>query len=282
MRIAIWPGTRGTVLLFQGRTEYLEKYGEVVDRLTSDGWAVIAHDWRGQGLSDRPQPDPNLGDIKDFASYQEDVDAVVAAADAAELPQPRVLVAHSMGGGIGLAAINRGLPVKAAVFSAPMWDLPRPKMFGRLAYIILTFAVRFGQGRRYFVGTTPRNHALDQPFAINPLTGDKAQYANFIAQLKAHPDLNLGGPSLRWIRAALRLGRQLTRSPAPGLPILTILGTREAVVSSEAIIRHTGRQPLGELVKIEGGNHEIFLETPKRQATAWAAIEGFLNRVTSG
>lgn len=276
----MWHGTRGTIWLFQGRTEYIEKYGPVVAHLTQAGWGVVSLDWRGQGLSDRPKPDPNLGDIRDFATYQLDVDAVLSMPGASALPRPWVLMAHSMGGGIGLAALNRGVDMQAAVFSAPMWDLPRPRFVGPFAQTLLAFAIRSGQGRRYFVGTTPRNHALDQPFPINPLTGDKKLYAAFVAQLKAHPDLNLGGPSLRWIRAALRLGRQLARAPAPSLPILTLLGTRETVVSSEAIRQQTARQPAARLVEIEGGNHEIFIETPERQAIAWREIDAFLADIT--
>ncbi len=56
LRFARWappPGRKGTVCLFQGRAEYIEKYFETVRDLRSRGFAVATFDWRGQGMSDR-------------------------------------------------------------------------------------------------------------------------------------------------------------------------------------------------------------------------------------
>ena len=47
---------KGTVCIFPGRTEFIEKYFEVVRDLRARGFAVAVLDWRGQGLSDRARP----------------------------------------------------------------------------------------------------------------------------------------------------------------------------------------------------------------------------------
>ena len=52
-----------------------------------------------------------------------DFDEMVGFARAQGLPEPYYLMAHSMGGCIGLRALMRGAPVKAAAFSAPMWGI---------------------------------------------------------------------------------------------------------------------------------------------------------------
>ncbi|HSO20446.1 MAG TPA: alpha/beta hydrolase, partial [Desulfosarcina sp.] len=39
---------RGTVLFLNGRTEFMEKYGEVVDELNLRRYDVYSCDWRGQ------------------------------------------------------------------------------------------------------------------------------------------------------------------------------------------------------------------------------------------
>ena len=44
---------RGTVLLFPGRTEYIEKYGRTASDLAAGGYDTLCIDWRGQGLADR-------------------------------------------------------------------------------------------------------------------------------------------------------------------------------------------------------------------------------------
>jgi lysophospholipase len=54
LRFARWappPGRKGTVCLFQGRAEFVEKYFETVRDLRARGFAVATLDWRGQGLS---------------------------------------------------------------------------------------------------------------------------------------------------------------------------------------------------------------------------------------
>src|SRR3954454_10989135 len=46
------PSTpRGSVILSTGRSEPIEKYGEVIGELLARGFVVLAHDWAGQGLS---------------------------------------------------------------------------------------------------------------------------------------------------------------------------------------------------------------------------------------
>src|SRR5205807_248701 len=75
LRYARWappPGRKGTVCVFQGRTEFIEKYFEVVRDLRARGFAVATFDWRGQGLSQRPLYDRNKGHIESFAEYATD------------------------------------------------------------------------------------------------------------------------------------------------------------------------------------------------------------------
>ena len=66
---------RGTVLLFPGRTEYVEKYGRVARDLVAAGYSVVAFDWRGQGLADRPQHRRDMGHVISFDEYRQDVSA---------------------------------------------------------------------------------------------------------------------------------------------------------------------------------------------------------------
>src|ERR1700744_5118098 len=61
------PGRKGTVCVFQGRAEFIEKYFEVVRDLRARGFAVATFDWRGQGLSDRPLRDRYRGHVMSFA-----------------------------------------------------------------------------------------------------------------------------------------------------------------------------------------------------------------------
>src|SRR5262245_43712572 len=78
LRFARWPslaGNRGTVCLFQGRTEFIEKYFETINELRQRGFAVATMDWRGQGHSSRQLPDRRKGYVRDFLEFEADADA---------------------------------------------------------------------------------------------------------------------------------------------------------------------------------------------------------------
>ncbi|WP_236638272.1 alpha/beta fold hydrolase [Mangrovicoccus ximenensis] len=121
-------GPKGTVLCFPGRTEYIEKYGPTARDFMAAGYGFAAIDWRGQGLADRLLSDPRLGHVDRFADYQRDVAAFLAHAGEAGLPKPWFLLAHSMGGAIALQSLEAGLEVRAAAFSAPMWQVAMAKV----------------------------------------------------------------------------------------------------------------------------------------------------------
>src|SRR5262249_17017838 len=75
IRFASWQSVlkerRGTVCILPGRTEFIEKYFEVVGELRRRGFAVAVLDWRGQGGSSRLTRNPLKGHINDFAEYEE-------------------------------------------------------------------------------------------------------------------------------------------------------------------------------------------------------------------
>src|SRR5262249_9644864 len=75
LRYARWPSAlkqrHGTVCIFTGRTEFIEKYFEVVGELRRRGFAVAVLDWRGQGGSGRLMRNSLKGHINDFAEYEE-------------------------------------------------------------------------------------------------------------------------------------------------------------------------------------------------------------------
>ena len=150
LRAGYWPAAppQGTVLLMQGRTEYLEKYGPWAEELNRAGFDVLSLDWRGQGLSDRLIDNPFPSHITDFADYQRDVIELVVAAGDMDLPQPWHLLGHSMGGAIGLAALMADLPVASAAFSAPMWGLHLSPILTRTSPLIASLGQKLGKGLR--------------------------------------------------------------------------------------------------------------------------------------
>lgn len=260
-------GERGTVLLFPGRTEYAEKYGPLAAWLRGRGFSVATVDWRGQGLSARLLPDAEVGHVAAFADYQRDVAALGEAADALGLPGPRHLLAHSMGGAIGLRALLEGLPVASAAFSAPMWGIVMATGLRPVARALSWASRPLGLGSRYAPGTGPARYVDAAPFEGNLLTNDREAYAWMRRQVTGHPELALGGPSLQWLHEALVEEVALFGRPSPAVPCLCGLGSEEGIVSATVIRERMGRWPGGRLLEVAGARHELMMEAgPMRDA----------------
>ncbi len=264
------------MLLYPGRTEYIEKYGRVAAELTRNGLTVLSIDWRGQGFSDRLSRNTQVGHVPRFRDYQADVAALAEFAYGIDAPRPWFLLAHSMGGCIGLRALAEGLVVERAVFSAPMWGIEIPNHFRPLAHILPPLAKAVGAGETLAPGTRPANYITETGFQENLLTTDRATYEWLGQHAEAVPEFGLGGPSVRWIGEATKETAALAKLPRPDVPVLTFLGTEEAIVSASAVERIHSNWPGAELVVIDGAKHELMMEAPAlRQKFLQGAVQFF-------
>jgi lysophospholipase len=268
IRVGVWPkdGAKGTVFLLPGRTEYIEKYGRAATDLAARGYATLSVDWRGQGLADRALDDPIVGHVTDFAEYQCDMDAVLAFARAESLPQPWFLMAHSMGGCIGLRSLMRPHPFRAAAFSAPMWGILIAAWMRPMAIAMASASKLLRFDHRYVPGTQETTYVLASPFVGNTLTTDPEMWDYMRQQALACPALALGGPSLGWLQAALAECSALARMASPDLAVLTALGLQERIVDVGPIHARMARWPKGKLSLYPGAEHEVMMERPATRA----------------
>ena len=283
LRIGIKPCTdaRGTILLFPGRTEYIEKYGRVALDLIAAGYTVASIDWRGQGFSDRLLDDTQMGHVDHFQDYQLDVAQLVAAAGEYELPKPWFLLGHSMGGCIGLRALIEELPVERAVFSAPMWGLLVPTRLKPFARIVPHLARKLGRGLRYVPGTDSASHIGEMEFGDNMLTNDPDHYDYLIRQVHSGDNFALGGPSMHWFHEANEEIRRLYGLPRPEIPVLTFIGSKECIVDPAKIRKFHKNWPTAELRVIEGARHEPMMEVPTLRRQFIGGMVDFLDEAES-
>ena len=282
VRAALWDGDgRGTVAIFPGRTEYIEKYGRVIAEWRARGFAVAAIDWRGQGLSERALEDPLKGHIEDFAEFQSDVEAFAAMPEIAEGQGPLVLMCHSMGGCIGMRALlDERIRPAATIMSAPMLGIKlSPAMrFGAEATIFLSR--RFGFRNAFAPAPNKGSpYVLAQDFDGNVLTGDRPHYGWMQKHLRSVPEFGLAAPTLSWMRAAFDEMAAIEKAPAPAGPMLMLLGDEEDVVEPAAIRAHVAKNAECRLLELPNARHEGLMETPEIRDSIWSTVDGFLGEM---
>jgi lysophospholipase len=268
---------RGSVILCQGRTEFIEKYFEIARELQARGFAVFTLDWRGQGLSDRETDNPLKGHLDSLDDPAQDLgDAIKTLGE--QLPKPHIVIAHSMGGGIALRAMQtRRLEPEAALFSAPMWGIPSLKDF-TLKFV--RFMASVGAGKMFAPGVETK--WKKENFKRNVVTHDKERHALGQSLIQSEPRLALAGPTIGWVNAAAE-AFELFRKPSAlahlRMPITVLSAGQEALVSNPAHAELAKLLPNAKHITIEGARHEIMMETDPVRAQFWAAFDRLVETI---
>jgi lysophospholipase len=281
IRFARWPAAgvrRGTVCVFPGRAEMIEKYFEVVIELRSRGFAVAVMDWRGQGGSQRMLADPRKGHVGDFSEYQLDLDAFMKQIVLPDCPPPYFALAHSMGSANLLRALYEGKRwFDRVVLCAPMIDLGLMRYRETSRFFVRAMA-RIGFGGRYIPGGGPVA-VTNRPFVGNPVSSDPVRYEKGAAIVEAEPSLGLGSPTYAWTAAAFRQIDAFEDPTYPAAlhhPILIIAAGNDRLVSTPAAEKFAIRLRAGAIITIPGSLHEILMEREVIRSQFWAAFDAFV------
>ena len=280
LRAATFPcpePARGTVAVFQGHNEFIEKYFETITDLHKRGFDVVSLDWRGQAGSERELDDPRKGHIDDFSQYQRDLEVFVTEV-LSPRPQPWFALAHSMGGAILLDTAHAGRPpFERLVVTAPMIDLGNLRFPHGARWLADTLDM-LGMGGWYIPGGHGASF-MEKPFEGNLLTTDPARFARNARIVAKAEELVIGDPTIGWVNAAFRL---MKRFEAPEYarrirtPVLNIAAGREAIVSNAAIERFVQNLNTGALVMVAGAKHEILMERDELRDQFWRAFDAFI------
>ena len=125
---------RALVVIIHGAGEHSDRYRHVADALTADSYAVHALDHRGHGRSEGPRA---LIDRLDHAVA--DIDQLVLEAREPHPEAPVFMLAHSMGGTLGLRyAIRHPNRLAGLILSGPLAALEAAPAPMRVAAAILS------------------------------------------------------------------------------------------------------------------------------------------------
>ena len=284
LRIAIWNETssKGTILLQSGRTEFIEKYYEVIQEFVNRGFCVALMDWRGQGLSDRVAKDIRIGHVDNFSDYDSDFEEVIRKIYQDSCPKPWIAVGHSMGGCLvaSSAAKNTDL-FDAIILCAPMLTLQMPNLIKKLIHV-LGFMTKIGLKEKAIA--RPEWHEdegwRENPFTENQVTSDPIRYERTMMLIREHQEHAIGGLTVGWVYGALKRTREMI---SPGWikkieqPLLLLNATKDKLVNPNENKKICSQSNTVTIEDIDG-EHEILMETDLIREQAWNAIDEFLKK----
>jgi len=270
---------RGSIILSGGRTEAIEKYYEFIGECLARGFVVLAHDWRGQGLSRRDLADPLKGHARGFKPYLDDFKVLLNSYET-RLPKPWVAAAHSMGGCLTLLALAQGeRRFSGAILSAPMLGIRTPFPLS-VSRALTTLNLLAGRGSAYTLGGPGK--PFDDAFDGNILTHDKARYARAWSLIAAEPKLALGAPTWGWVDFTLRATAYLSRPETlrnVTVPVVIVSAEDDQLVDTAAQAAAARHLPQGKFISVPGAYHEILMETDPMRNIFLRALDALTGRV---
>ena len=289
LRFARWPSALrqryGTVCIFPGRTEFIEKYFEVVGELRRKGFVVAVLDWRGQGGSGRLLRNPLKGHVRRFSDYSDDLARFMNEVALPDCPPPYYALAHSMGASVLLqSATLRGCWFSRMVLLAPMLKLEQLPIPAPLVSTLTRCLSLTGCGR-FAVPGGMRDYRASQVFDTNLCTSDQERFTRTLSVLKAAPSLAVGPPTIGWTSAAMRAMSELSRDAFADrlhVPILMLAAGEDRIVSSKAIEDLALRLKVGTQILLRGARHEILQERDLIREQFWAAFDAFVPGAETG
>ena len=264
---------RGSIILFPGRTEFIEKYLETVEDLTARGFTVLVIDPRGQGLSQRLTTDPVKSYVGNFQDYADDLAGIVSQF-APLLPKPHIVMGHSMGGCVALQAVISGvMRPSAVVCSAPMlglYDVATP-----ILIMMVKALSAVGMAKKELPFQRGRA-GIPVPFESNKLTSDPERYKSWAAYFNNVERLRLGPPTYGWIVEAIR-GMNFVNKNADKLkiPALIVAAGADPIVDP-ASNKEFAEKAGATFTVVPGALHELFLERDELREQFFEAFDNFL------
>jgi lysophospholipase len=286
IRYCLWPSRRakprGTVVLIAGRAEFVEKHFETIADLLQRGFAVLAFDWRNQGLSGRPLGDVQRHHLKDFNQLADDLADLLAQPFVRRCPRPLFALAHSMGAFAFLKFLERYPKAEkifaGAVLCAPMLGLrfsPFPYYLGRF---LIQRGIEKGKAEQFAPLQGPYGKRNQSEEVRKRLTSDPARFADEAWQVARKPALAVGGVTYGWVDAALKGLKQLFSSNLPErmtLPVLFILAGRDQVVDNRKTQAFIKRIKSAHVVTLADARHEIWKERDELRNTFLKLFDSF-------
>ncbi|GLK87390.1 alpha/beta hydrolase [Pseudomonas turukhanskensis] len=230
------PSPKATLVLQHGYYDHMGLYGNVIAWALSMGFAVLACDLPGHGLSSGTR-----ASIGEFSEYQAVFQRLLSEAASLDLPQPWHLCGQSTGGAIIIDFLLSNPPrpeIGKVLLLAP---LVRPRAWGwsKLSYRVL----------KHFVTQIPRR--------FSPNSND----AEFLAFIQTEPLQPLSLPTA-WVGALSRWVPRIERAARNARSVVIVQGDADMTVDWRHNLEVLRAKFGGvKVLMLEGGRHHLANES---------------------
>lgn len=282
LRYALWrnptSGGKGTVVLLQGRGEYIEKNFETAHDLLERGFDVLSFDWRGQGGSSRVIGNRHAGYVDSFDEYVTDLKSIIHRVALPDCRTPLFLLGHSTGSLVALlAAPEIANKVHRMVLCAPLLGLSNRRFSQASIHLFSGVLSTFGLGELHIAGRTRKT--IEETFSHNALTSSPERYERNQRFAIDHPELCIGGPTASWLFAACN-AMDHVHDPdfhsMINIPLLVINAGLDRVVNNMRTERLVNNLRTGSTLTVDGARHELWHEDDLYREQFLAAVSAFL------
>lgn len=236
---AWWPqAPRATLVLLHGYYDHVGLYRHVIEWALGMGFAVLAFDLPGHGLSSGVR-----ASIGDFTEYQVVLQAVLAEAAMLELPEPWHVCGQSTGGAILIDYLLMGEPLAQIGETILLAPLVRPRAWGwsRLSYHVM----------RHIVREIPRR------FSVN------SSDAGFIDFVHHHDPLQARNLPTAWVGALSQWVPRIEAAPCSSRSPLIVQGGADMTVAWRHNLKVLqDKFAVPQILMLETAGHHLANEAP--------------------
>lgn len=256
----------GIVVALPGLSEFGEKYFEVARDMLARKLSFFVIDWRGQGKSDRYLPNPHKRHSAGFGCDVADAQQLLTQH---VLPRagkrPLFMLAHSMGGHIGLRHLSAHPGIFAcAAFSSPMLGIKAAHIIPTSLRVPISSALAAALGTHYVFGGGNWDPEFRDRQAGSALSSDPTRAAVHNWWCRRDAGLQVGNVTFGWIREAMISCAALA---APGVaeairtPCVIAIAGRDKLVDNEATGAFAHRLQSAQVLELKGAFHEVLMES---------------------
>ncbi len=261
---------KATIVCLPGLSEFCEKYFEIARDLVAKNYAFWVIDWAGQGKSSRPLSNPlkrhSYGFDDDIEDFHDFIDSYVwhASVDPKTGRIPLVMLAHSMGGNIGLRYLQHyPQAFKCAGFSAPMIGIHALQSLPKPLAMALARTLNTALGKSFTSGHGRASRKQNQVFANNVLTSDPIRFTLMERWMNFDPELRIGDVTFGWVYQALKSCYKVQNPDflkSIETPCLLGYAEHESITDNAATLKAAKILPKATPLELQGSQHEILME----------------------